>query len=287
MSGRPVVILGCGYTGRRVAERLLARAVAVLCTTRNPLKLEDLAARGAVVARLDVLEPATLAELGRLVTAPARVLHSIPVIDSDRGPLDPTPLLLEALQGRIERLVYLSTTGVYGAATTVDETTPPAPLGERERLRLEAERAVAAGDWSWLVLRPAAIYGPGRGVHESLRSGRYRLAGGGENLVSRIHVEDLAAVVVAALDSKLTGAYPVADLEPCTAREMAEFCARLLGLPPPDSVDPTAVHRTRQVSRRVDGTAILRLLGLTLQYPSYRVGVPAALAALGSRREAG
>lgn len=287
MSERPVVILGCGYTGRRVAERLLARGRAVLCTTRNPMKLEELAARGAVVARLEVLEPATLTELRRLLLAPARVLHSIPVIDSSRGPFDPTPLLLEALQGRIERLVYLSTTGVYGAATSVDETTPPTPLGERERLRLQAERAVAAGDWSWLILRPAAIYGPGRGVHESLRAGRYRLAASGENLVSRIHVDDLAAVAEAALDSDLTGAYPVADLEPCTAREMAEFCARLLGMPPPDSVDPAAVHRSRQVSRRVDGSAILRLLGLSLQYPSYRVGVPAALAASGFRREAG
>lgn len=287
MSERPVVILGCGYTGRRVAERLLARGAAVLCTTRNPLKLRDLAARGAAVVRLEVLEPATLAELGRLAPAGARVLHSIPVIDSERGPFDPTPLLLEALEGRIERLVYLSTTGVYGAAATVDEKTPPTPTGGRERLRLEAERAVSSGNWSWLILRPAAIYGPGRGVHESLRAGRYRLAGGGENLVSRIHVDDLAAVAEAALDSTLTGAYPVADLEPCTAREMAEFCARLLGLPPPDSVDPAAAHRSRQVSRRVDGSAILRLLGLTLRYPSYRTGVPAALAASDSRREGG
>ncbi len=287
MSDGPVIILGCGYTGRRVAERLLERHIAVLCTTRTPAKLEDLARRGASVLRLEVLEPATLAEVGRRVPAGARVLHSIPVIDSERGPFDPTPLLLEALGGSIRRLVYLSTTGVYGAAAAVDETTPPAPLGEREQLRLEAERAVGGGDWSWLVLRPAAIYGPGRGVHESIRAGRYRLPGAGDNLVSRIHVEDLAAVAEAALDSDLTGAYPVADLEPCTAREMAEFCARLLGLPLPGSVNPQAVHRSRQVSRRVDGRAILRLLGLRLRYPSYRTGVPAALAAADSRREAG
>jgi nucleoside-diphosphate-sugar epimerase len=287
MSGAPAVILGCGYTGRRVAERLLARRVPVLCTTRNPSKLEDLARRGAAVLRLEVREAATLAELRRTVPAGARVLHSIPVIDSDCGPLDPTPLLLEALAGRIRRLVYLSTTGVYGEAAAVDETTPPAPAGERERLRVEAERAVASSDWSWLVLRPAAIYGPGRGVHESMRLGRYRLAGRGDNLVSRIHVEDLAAVAEAALDSELTGAYPVADLEPCTAREMAEFCAQLLGLPPPGSVDPAGAHRSRQVSRRVDGSAILRRLGLTLRYPSYRIGVPAALAASGFGGEAG
>jgi nucleoside-diphosphate-sugar epimerase len=277
MSESPVVILGCGYTGRRVAERLLGRGISVLCTTRDPSKLEDLARRGAAVVRVEVLEPDTLAELRRLAPESARVLHSIPVIDSDSGPFDPTPRLLEALRGRIRRLVYLSTTGVYGTASTVDDTTPPAPAGERERLRLEAERAVAAGGWSWLVLRPAAIYGPGRGVHESIRLGRYRLAGEGANFVSRIHVDDLAALVEAALFSPVTGAYPVADLEPCTAREMAEFCARLLGLPSPPTTDPASVHRSRQVSRRVDGSAILRLLDVTLRYPSYKTGVPASL----------
>lgn len=277
MSESPVVILGCGYTGRRVAERLLGRGISVLCTTRDPSKLEDLARRGAAVVRVEVLEPDTLAKLRRLAPESARVLHSIPVIDSDSGPFDPTPRLLEALHGRLRRLVYLSTTGVYGTASTVDDTTPPAPAGERERLRLEAERAVAAGGWSWLVLRPAAIYGPGRGVHESIRLGRYRLAGEGANFVSRIHVDDLAALVEAALFSPVTGAYPVADLEPCTAREMAEFCARLLGLPSPPTTDPASVHRSRQVSRRVDGSAILRLLDVTLRYPSYKTGVPASL----------
>ncbi len=279
METLPVLILGCGYTGRRVARRFLGRGVPVLATTRDPRKLEEIAALGGVVLRLDVFEPETLRRLRQAVAEPVRVLHSIPVVDGPEGPLDPTPRLLEALSGRIRRLVYLSTTGVYGAARVVDETTPVAPLGGRERLRVEAEQAVLGGDWPALVLRPAAIYGPGRGVHESIRLGRYRLAGDGANFVSRIHVDDLAAICQAALASEITGAYPVADEEPCSSRLMAAFCASLLGLPLPEPADPAALHRTRQVDRRVDGRAILRLLSLTLRYPSYRTGVPAALAA--------
>jgi len=276
--GRPdVVILGCGYTGRRVAARLLRRGVPVLATTRNPQKLDEVAALGGTVLRLDVLEADSLWRLGEAVALPIRVLHSIPVVEGPAGPFDPTPKLLHALAGRIRRLVYLSTTGVYGASTHVDETTPAAPLGERERLRVAAEQAVLGGEWSALVLRPAAIYGPGRGVHESMRQGRYRLTGDGSNFVSRIHVEDLAAIAEAALDAELTGVYPVADEEPCTARRMAEFCAGLLGLPVPESVQPDGLPRTRQVDRRVDGGAILRLLGVRLRYPSYREGVPASL----------
>lgn len=282
MDALPVLIFGCGYTGRRVARRFLGRGVPVLATTRDPQKLEEIAALGGVVLRLDVLEQETLRRLREAVAEPVRVLHSIPVVDGPEGPLDPTPRLLEKLSGRIRRLVYLSTTGVYGAARVVDETTPVAPLGERERLRVEAEQAVLGGDWPALVLRPAAIYGPGRGVHESIRLGRYRLAGDGANFVSRIHVDDLAAICEAALASEITGAYPVADEEPCSSRQMAAFCAGLLGLPLPEPTDPAALHRTRQVDRRVDGRAILRLLGLTLRYPSYRTGVPAALAAAGA-----
>ena len=94
------------------------------------------------------------------------------------------------------------------------------------------------------------IYGPGRGVHESMRAGRFRLAGDGGNTVSRVQVEDLAALVEAALLSELTGAYPVADTEPCTSREMAQFCAQLLGLPMPPSAPDKDVHHTRRVNRR-------------------------------------
>jgi nucleoside-diphosphate-sugar epimerase len=279
MNQLQVVILGCGYTGRRVAARLLGRGIPVLATTRNPSKLVDLASQGAKVSRLEVLELETLERLRDLAPPRAWLLHSIPVIDTEQGPIDPTPRLLEAFQGRIARIVYLSTTGVYGMADRVDETTPALPASERERLRKDAERAVAAGSWSSLILRPAAIYGPGRGVHESIRLGRYRLAGDGDNFVSRIHVEDLAALAEAALFSELTGAYPVADQEPCTARQMAEFCAELLALPLPPSASPGGLHPSRHVDRRVDGGAILRLLGISLQYPSYRIGVPASLSA--------
>jgi nucleoside-diphosphate-sugar epimerase len=174
-------------------------------------------------------------------------------------------------------MVYLSTTGVYGDAREVDENTSPAAGHPRERLRLSAEAAVAAGPWSSMILRPAAIYGPGRGVHESMRRGRFRLAGEGSNYVSRIHVDDLAALAEAALLSGAGGAWPVADEEPSTAREMAAFCADLLGLPLPPSIPRAEAHHTRRADRRVDGRAVFRRLGVTLRYPSFRTGVPASL----------
>ena len=93
-----------------------------------------------------------------------------------------------------------------------------------------------------------------------------------------------APAVPAARLSYRWDAYPVADEEPCTTREMAEFWAKLLQLPALKRSKAADERKSRFASnRRVDGSAIRRLLGITLAYPSYRVGVPAALSA--SREE--
>jgi nucleoside-diphosphate-sugar epimerase len=282
-NGKTVLILGCGYTGLRVARRLLDGGVTVTATSRDPDRPEmaQLADAGAKILRFDVSDPKALDRLRGEVGRGAIVLNSLPTVGAADAPWDPTPSLLELLGSRPGRVVHLSTTGVYGNIRDVDETTKPAPATERQRLRLAAEQAVAAGPWPSLILRPAAIYGPGRGVHERLRQGTFKLLGDGSNFISRLHVDDLAGIVVAALFSDLTGAYPVADDEPCPSLEIVAFCARLLGLPLPPSAGPEELDETRRSDRRVDGRAVRRLLGLGLLYPSYRVGVPAALAQQG------
>ena len=274
-----VLILGCGYTGRRVALEMLSRNARVIATATDDSKLRELRTAGADVRRVDVFEPKTLEELRGGVPQGTSVLLSVPLLRDEGKLFDPTPQLLKALGDRPARVIYLSTTGVYGKSREVDETTAVAPVTERQRLRVKAEKQAAAGPWSSLVLRPAAIYGPGRGVHVAMREGRFKLVGDGGNWVSRIHVDDLARHVVAALGSDLTGAFPVADEDPCTSREMAEFCSQLLDLPMPASTTESDVDETRRSDRRVDGGAVRQALGVKLQYPSYKTGIPASLAA--------
>ena len=265
---KDVLILGCGFTGRRVAEQMLQSGHRVLATTREPSRLDYLAAAGATIVRMDVLDAESVHALASLAPAAALTLHSIPV---------PAGHLLKALSHKPARIVYFSTTGVYGAAHEVDEHTPIAPRTQRERLRATAEQEVATGPWPSLILRPTAIYGPGRGVQEAMRAGTFRLVDGGANYISRIHVDDLAAHAVAALLSNVTGAYPVADEEPCTSADIARFCTETLGLPLPASIVRAEAGETRQSDRRVDGSRIRALLGVTLRYPSYRDGIPASL----------
>ena len=184
---------------------------------------------------------------------------------------------LAVAHGFAERVVYLSTTGVYGDAHVVDETTLAAPTTDRTRARFDAERVVQSGPWTSCVLRPAAIYGPGRGAHESIRAGKWRIAGDGSAYTSRIHADDLAAIAAAALLSDVAGAWPVADDEPSTNLEITQFCCELLGVPLPPAADAVTLDETRRADRRVDGRAIRRALGVALKYPSFRTGVPAAL----------
>ncbi len=221
---------------------------------------------------LDLSRPDAPELLHNFAPSGCAVLHSVPTIE---GGGDRTALA--ALAGLASRIVYLSSTSVYGDAEFVDHTTP-AVAGTP---RIATERAVQNGPWSSLVLRPAAIYGPGRGAHVSMQAGTFRLFGAGLNYVSRIHVDDLAALAEAALLSDANGAWPAADDEPCESREIAAFCAELLHVPMPRPAAASELHRTRRANRRVDGTAIRRLLGVELRYPSYRTGIPAALAATG------
>ncbi len=260
---RRFLILGAGFTGGRVASLLRARGLDVQVTNRATF---DVSARS--------FQP-----VAAVITPETVVLHSIPTIRTEQGLWDPTPWIVQSMSPHPPvRVIYLSTTGVYGAQHQVNEATAPAPRTERELLRVAAEQAVASGPWQSLILRPAAIYGPGRGVHAAMRAGTFVLADGGNNFVSRIQVDDLARHAEAAMLSDVTGAFPVADEQPCSSREAAAFCAELLGLPLPPAAPLETLSETRRADRRVDGSAIRRLLGISLRYPSYRTGFPACVA---------
>jgi nucleoside-diphosphate-sugar epimerase len=169
------------------------------------------------------------------------------------------------------RVVYISATTVYGDQTDVNAGTPVQASTEKGRRRIEEENWLKAGPWSTLIIRPAAIYGPGRGVHVRVKESKTPR---GSGFVSRIHVDDLAAVLEAGVFSDLEGAWPLADDHPCPSAEIGSWCARLLSLPPssPDALTFPVAGRT------VDGREIRQLLGINLSYPDYQAGTLASLA---------
>jgi len=254
------IILGAGFTAGRVALRLLEQGAEVVVTNRQRTEIP-----GAQSLSLNLETGGGVGALGPLVSSRTAILHSIPTFTG-------TAELVAFLRPlRPRRMVYLSTTGVYGPADQVDEKTAPHPDTEQHRLRIETETALADGPWSSMILRPAGIYGPGRGVHWSTRRNQFRPTAR-QGMVSRIHVDDLAEHAARALQSDAVGAYPVADEAPCPSVEVAQWTCAYLGIP----FVAGEIARERR-GRRVDGAAVRRRLGVSLRYPSYREGVPACL----------
>jgi nucleoside-diphosphate-sugar epimerase len=283
------VILGCGYTGERLARLLLAGGERVIATQRSETAAGALGTRlpGAQTRVVDVFDAATLAGW---LPAGAIVVDSVPP-DLERGPhgAHVARALADAGGGRV---VYLSSTGVYprGDGAWVDEDTLTAPEGARGLARIVEEdvyfaaaRTVGGAAVEAVALRVAAIYGPGRGVQERLRAGSYRVPGDGQNFVSRIHVDDLARTIVAAgrVMPLLRRVYVVGDDDPCRAREHADGVAALLGLSAPASVPmaeltPLAAE-LGGANRRIRNTRLKAELGVELAYPSWREGVRASI----------
>lgn len=262
----PLVLLGSGYTLTRLALSEARAGRDVWAATRDPERRAELERAGVRVGLLDEV-------LGR--TQGAQVVLSVP---PDAG-LDAG--LEAALRQRPPaRLVYLSSTGVYGATRgEVDEDTPVDPATPTARARLEAEerfRPLGA-----TVLRIAGIYGPGRGMHSRLLAGTWRLPEGGGGRISRVHVDDLVEAIRVALARGEPGAvYCVADERPATQRETATWLCQRLGLPLPPTVPLESLHESLRGDRSVRGTR-LKHLGWRLKHPDFESGFAAVLAAEG------
>jgi uncharacterized protein YbjT (DUF2867 family) len=256
-----VIILGLGFTGQRLARRLLRDGVQTYSAARDVRRFSDLADAGLALSELRLDCPGVPAFPKQTI-----LVSLIPPLT------EPENTGLRAMIEELEpsRVVYVSSTGVYGDQVDVDAKTPVQPNDGRGRRRLEEENWVMR--WPSLILRAAAIYGPNRGVHAAMREGKMpRSAGSG--IVSRIHVEDLAATIHAGIFSDLEGAWPVADEEPCSSAEIAAWCCNPMKM----EKFQLMVEERAIAGRRVDGKEIREKLGIKLAYPSWRTGVPASL----------
>ena len=275
-----VIVVGAGYTGARLAAALHAAAHPVWLTRRSTAAATALAATiGPDVHGLGVALP----DAAALAAAPPDATWVVlaPPVDA-AGTLERA--VLDAARAP-RHVVYVSSTGVYGpaAGAWVDETAPIAPFGPSGVARVAAERVVTSSGVPWTILRPAGIYGPGRGLVARLRAGSYRVVGDGTTMVSRIHVDDLVAALVAAIARPGTGRiYNVADDEPTTAGGLADELARRLGLPPPPRIaaaDASAEQRAMLTAdRRIANRRLRDELGVQLRFPSWRDGMAGDLA---------
>jgi nucleoside-diphosphate-sugar epimerase len=204
-----LLIVGCGDVGMRVLRLLnrhRSRRLLIWALTSNPARVPELRAAGATPLLGNLDEPASLQ---RLAALPTHVLHLAP--PPTRGRSDPrTRALLRALArgGTSQRIVYASTTGVYGDArgARFDETRAVAPATERAQRRVDAERALrrhgCVHSVAVSVLRVPGIYAfdrEGGDPRERLQRGAPLLAHEDDVHTNHIHADDLARACIAAL----------------------------------------------------------------------------------------
>ena len=282
------LIVGCGYLGSRVATRWHERGDEVTVFTRSTEKAANLEASGYRTIVADVTQPASLRDLPYADT----VLYAVGFDRSAGPPIQEVYAgglrhVLDALPSDTGRIVYISTTGVYGAAAGdwVDENTPPAPARDGGRASLAAEETLRAYPLGarGVVLRLAGIYGPDRVPFlDQLRAGQ-PIPAFATGYLNLIHVDDAAEVVLRSAEAALADlprVFCVSDGSPILRGDYYREVARLIGAAPPRFVDPPAdsPRALRAASdRRVKNDRMIRELAVKLKYPSYREGLAAIL----------
>lgn len=289
MSQAPRVLLaGYGYTSRAIARALLARGVRPVGTTRSPDTAKQIEAEGVAALIADPATPDGAQALRAAIEESTHVLSSIPPA-RDGSAADP---LLGAigdadLSGRW--LGYLSTTGVYGdrGGGWAFEYEPATPTQDRSIRRAAAEAAWSAHGAR--LFRLSGIYGPGRSALDRVRAGTAKRLDKPGHVFSRIHVDDIASAVVAAMLDRpeASGAFNLADDHPSSQSEVLEGAARRLGVEPPplepfdpDAMSPMAASFYAEC-RRVSNARTKAALGWRPAYPTWREGLDAILAAGG------
>jgi nucleoside-diphosphate-sugar epimerase len=281
-----VFIVGCGQVGRLVAQRYLDQDRTVFGLARSATTAGELESLGIIPVRGDLDDSASLTSLsldGDLVQYLAP--------PSGTGVDDPRMAnFLAAIDagGPPRRIIYVSTSGVYGdcSGAWVDEDTPPNPQTDRARRRLDAENRLL--DWGQrtgvgaTVLRVGGIYGPGRLPETRLHNRAPILLEEQCGYTNRIHVEDLVSVCLAAGESTAQNrVYNVSDGHPGNMSGYFKAVAQRLDLPPPEEI-PMEEARERLSpelmsylleSRRMDNRRMLTELRVRLRYPNLEIGL--------------
>ena len=315
-------IFGVGYTGlavARAARQRWGQACRIAGTCRTQYKADALQQVGIEAFPFDLdgeYQPLSGRALETLQQSTHVLSTMPPIADFNRDPV--FEFHRADLSGECRALQwagYLSTTSVYGdhqGAWVSEESETRVATADPSHFRLAAEAA-------WLGLSPrvgvsvfrlAGIYGPGRSALDTVRkqavvrrgaassaragqAGRGVGAVGGGKYISRVHVDDIAQTVLAAMERAVPPGriYNVADDEPCPRDEVHQFARQLLGLPPADEPAATAsgeflpgsrelggggrgsVRTRRTDNKRVSNRRMVAELGVTLKYPTYRQGL--------------
>jgi nucleoside-diphosphate-sugar epimerase len=281
-------IFGLGYSASAIGALLRKMGWQVRGTVLSPAKFEAL--RGHGFTPLLFSDRASVKEA---LTHATHCLISVPPNETGDPVLAAYGEALRA-SGPLSWVGYLSTIGVYGdlKGGWADEETPAGPETGRGAARIAAETAwvelCRARGLPLDIFRLAGIYGPGRAPFAKILAGEARRIVKPGQVFNRIHVDDIAQTVAAAVLQRRTEPrtriFNVADDEPAPPQDVILYAAQLIGAPPPPEVSFESAALSPMArsfysgNRRVRNAKIKRELGVVLRYPAYREGLRALAA---------
>lgn len=287
---KPVLIIGCGDIGQRVAQLCQQRGTPVYGLARSAESADHLQEQHITPVSGDLTRPESLKDVP---TRNAEIFYFAP--PPPEGTTDPrmrnflAAINQEALPCKI---VLISTTAVYGDChgAWITEEQPVNPQTDRGRRRLDAEKTCQA--WAkengvpLVILRVGGIYGPGRLPVARLQIGLPILQEKESPYTNRIHQDDLADICVVAANHVKTGKYSeaiynVSDGQPGTMSQYFKDVAKACGLPLPPEVTREEAQQQMTAgmlsylreSRRIDNSKLISELRITLRYPTLEDGL--------------
>ncbi|BCB28602.1 NAD(P)-dependent oxidoreductase [Sulfurimicrobium lacus] len=281
-----LLIVGYGDIGARAAS-LLSSRYRVYALTRSDSARERARRQGVTPVPGDLDHPATLSRIGGLADA---VLHFAPPQRRGAHDLRTRHLLAALTKSKIlpQRLIYISTTGVYGdcRGERVDETRAPRPTTPRAVRRADAEAGLrrwgARNGVRINILRVPGIYAPGRLPVERLEQRIPALRAEDDGYTNHIHADDLARVVAAALTHGRPGrVYNAADDTPMKMADYFDLVADHCRIERPRRISREAAQLEispgmlsyMAESRRIANDRIKQELGVRLRYPGVKEGL--------------
>jgi nucleoside-diphosphate-sugar epimerase len=274
-----VLVAGCGYVGSALAASLVADRRTVYGLRRSSAPLP----RGVVAIRSDLTALDSIPQLPSEIT---EVVYCAAAKAHDEATYRAIYIqgyqnLLQALRESscsISRLVYVSSTGVYGQeeGEVVTEESPTEPDSFSGRVLLEAEERVLRSRFTTMIARFSGIYGPKReGILRQVQDGSAVGYHGRPHYTNRIHLDDCVGILRFLLDAEDSPELRVligTDEEAVERNTLLAYLAGCLNVPTPPILPANeAPLRLRGGNKRCS-SAKLRSLGYRFVYPTYREG---------------
>ncbi len=249
----PLVVLGSGYTGRVLYRTGTSQGRTVYATSRNPLNnLADIPSEHRLI--FDLEQPSTWLN----IPVNADLIWCFPAT-----PLEQVQVFARTLDEPARRMVVLGSTSTYEVSDCSTEYPPPwidesAPIN-LIKPRVQGEEFLRTNCGA-VVLRVAGIYGPERNPLDWIRQGR---VGPSRKYVNLIHIEDLAAICLAAIEKGTPGeAYNVSDGQPHTWNEICGTAQQRWGM------IPAAVKEDSSSGKRISNAKLRSKLDYRFQHPN-------------------